>query len=534
MAKRLTERKKNWIERTVDNDRSYKTIVYNRAFTSIFFVLLQLAILVAFLGLGEYGLVWQLFVGILSVAVVIYLAGRQGRHPTRMLWIILILVVPFVGLPLYLMYGDGKPAALMRRKYNQAQKKLGAPASAKGAAEPGRAGGITNALEKMGYPTYFDGEVTYYATGKEFFEAMKESLRRAKKYILMEYFIVAGGKMWSDILKLLLQKADEGVKIKIIYDDFGSILCLPPYYWSYLESLHKNIKCLTFNKVYPIFSARYNHRDHRKIFVVDGKEAFTGGVNIADEYIDEKKRFGYWKDTGIRVRGLAVESFTRTFLEIWLAFKEPKLDFAPYLQQQLKEEEESESKGLEEQDSNGKATVILPCADSPLDKLLVSETMYTEMINRATEYLYITTPYLVLDEQIRDSLCLAAMRGVDVRIVTPGIPDKKAVYRLTRANYKELLMSGVKIYEYTPGFMHAKMTLSDGYAVVGTTNYDYRSLYLHFENMVYFKDEQAIKEITKDFKEIFLVSKERKLSDVKRSVIGKIVDTILRLFEPLL
>ncbi len=518
MAKKLTERKKKWIEKTVDNDRRYKAIVYNRAIACIFFVLLQLAVTIALLLLTEFGWIWQLVVGIICVLAVIYLAGKEQRRPTRTLWIILLLAAPFVGVPLYLLYGDGKPAALMQRRYKQGQQAL-AGYTSPFIAETGRAGAMSKLLHKMGYPSFADGEITYYPTGRQLFAAMKESLERAEKFVLMEYFILAGGKMWNELLKLLLQKAEAGVSIKIIYDDFGSLFALPPRYARYLESLHKNIECLAFNKVYPIFTARYNHRDHRKIFIVDGKEGFTGGVNIADEYIDEKKRFGYWKDTGIKVRGGAVQSLTKTFLETWLAFKDSKLDVASYLQIQPTEES---------------GVLIAPCADSPLDGVQVCEAVYLEMIQRAEEYLYIATPYLVLDELLRSALCAAAVRGVDVRIITPGIPDKKAVYRLTRANYEGLLRSGVKIYEYTPGFLHAKMTLSDGYAVVGTTNYDYRSLYLHFENMVYFRDAKAVDDVKEDFEQMFLTSKERTLSNTKRNVFGKIFDTILRIFEPLL
>jgi len=517
MAKGLTERKKKWIEKTVDNDRRYKAIVYNRAFACIFFVLLQLAIFVTLLLLTDYGWIWQLVVGIVSVISVIYLEGREDRSPTKTLWIILLLIVPFVGLPLYLIYGDGKAVALMKRRYKHAGNKV--PALPSGVAEEGRAGGVSRLLEKFGYPTYADGDVTYYPTGKECFEAMKESLRRAEKYVLIEYFILSGGKMWNELLKLLLEKAEAGVQVKIIYDDFGSIFCLPPHYARYLESLHKNVRCLAFNKVYPIFTARYNHRDHRKIFIVDGKEAFTGGLNIADEYIDEKKRFGYWKDTGIKITGSAVASMARTFFETWVAFKEPTLEVAPY---------------LAAEPSKGGNALIASCADSPLDRLQVCERVYLEIINRARDYLYITTPYLVLDDLLREALVLAALRGVDVRIVTPGIPDKKAVYRLTRAHAEGLMKAGVRVYEYTPGFMHAKMTLSDGYAVVGSTNYDYRSLYLHFENMVYFRDEKATAAVAEDFEQLFLVSKECTPATMKRSFFGRLVDTVLRIFEPLL
>ncbi|MBQ2740601.1 MAG: cardiolipin synthase [Clostridia bacterium] len=387
------------------------------------------------------------------------------------------------------------------------------------AAEERGADGMSALLERLGYPTYDDGDVSYYPTGKELFAAMLDALRRAEKFVLMEYFILAGGTMWRELLKLLLEKAEEGVQIKIIYDDFGSMFSLPPHYARYLEGLHENIRCLAFNKVYPIFSPSYNHRDHRKILIVDGKVGFTGGMNIADEYIDEKKRFGYWKDTGIRVRGEGVRSMTKAFLETWVALKEPQLDVSTYLQSP----------------AYGKTgACIIPCADSPLDEVRTCEAVYLEMIHRAKEYLYITTPYLVLDEALRAALCLAAMRGVDVRILTPGIPDKKTVYRLTRANYGVLLRSGVRIYEYTPGFLHAKMTLSDGAAVVGTTNYDYRSLYLHFENMVYFRDESCIAAIREDFEQMFLVSKERTEADTKRRFLGKAFDTVLRIFEPLL
>ena len=555
MAKRLTQRKRKWIERTVDNDRSYRVLVYNRAFTCIALLFLQMMVMVAWLLFTEFGWVWNVVIGVLSVVYVLYLAGRERRLPTRTLWIILLLLVPFAGLPLYLIYGDGKPTAKMWKRYKKAGERIDAAKQAvfqqgeteasgierdisqvgsiqqevsqrsaiqqddsSSIIEQGRAGAVSTLLNKMGYETYADGTVAYYPTGEQLFEAMKESVSKAEKFILIETFILSGGKMWGELLTLLLQKAEEGVQVKIIYDDFGSVWSLPPYYWAYVESLHKNVKCMAFNKVYPIFSARYNHRDHRKIFVVDGKVGFTGGVNIADEYIGAKERFGYWKDTGIKIEGRAVQTLTRTFLETWVAFKEPKLDLAPYMQCE----------------SGGGNAVVAACADSPLDEIHVSESVFLEMINRAEKTLYITTPYLILDELLRDSLALAAARGVDVRIVTPAIPDKKAVFRLTRANYEVLLKAGVRIYEYTPGFMHAKMTLSDGYAIVGSTNYDYRSLYLHFENMVYFKDEAAVSAIEKDFEEIFFSSKERTLQDGKQGFFGKLIDTFLRIFEPLL
>ncbi len=562
MRKKLTERKKKWIERTVDNDRSYKAIVYNRAFVCIFCVLTQLAFLVALLLLSDYGVLWQLVVGVVSVLSVIYLEGRQNRYPTRTLWIILLLVAPFVGLPLYLLYGDGKSAALLKRRFDQAAKKL--PRLPQGVPQQGRVGGVSRILEKLGYPTYEDGDVTYYSTGEEFFEAAKESIRSAKKFVFLEYFILSGGKLWSEILKLLLQKAEEGVQIKIIYDDFGSIVCLPPRYAGYLESLHQNIECLAFNKVYPIFTARYNHRDHKKILVVDGKVGFTGGANVADEYINAKKRFGYWKDTGVKITGSAVQTLTKTFLETWLACKDAKLDVAPYFEISPKsansekdkkekaddriDAEKNSADGAKfteaekdtaetvkaEKDRTETVKAIAAYADTPLDNVNLSESVYMEMIHRATDTLYITTPYLVLDDHLRMALATAAARGVDVRIITPGIPDKKAVYRLTRANYYGLLRAGVRIYEYTPGFIHSKMTYSDGAVAIGTANYDYRSLYLHFENMVYFRGGRATDDVKTDFEMLFTVSRERTLANFKRGFFGRTFDTVLRIFEPLL
>lgn len=514
--KRLTKGKIKWIERTVETDRSYKAIVYNRAIASILLLLINLALTVALLMVSDFVWAWHWVAAALAVLAVLYLTGREQRRPTRTLWIILLLTVPLVGLSLYLLYGDGKTNVRMMGKLKRARKKL---TDAQPAIQEREQGEMETLLSSYGYNAYTDGDVTFYPTGKELFAAMKEALQGAKEYILMEFFILSGGKMWKELLTILLRKAEEGVKIKLIYDDFGSIFSLPPRYANYLESLHPNIECLAFNKVYPIFSASYNHRDHRKILVVDGRAAFTGGVNIADEYIDEKKRFGYWKDTGVRICGGGALGLARIFLEMWIAFKDPELDPAPYLSGKIAQKT---------------GEIAIPFADDPLSDARVSESVFLQMISSAKERLYITTPYLVLDETLRAALCLAAMRGVDVRIITPGIPDKKLVYRLTRANYDALLKAGVRIYEYTPGFLHAKQTLSDGSAAVGTTNYDYRSLYLHFENMLYFQGGGAVQEVERDFQELFLISKERTLADTKRNFFGRAFDTLLRIFEPLL
>lgn len=535
MKKKLNARKRQWIERTVANDRSYKLFLYNRFFTFLLAALLQLAAFafLAFLFIyhSRYALILQMIMFALQVVFLLYILNRYPRPSAKMGWILLIVMVPFFGVPWYLLNGMVQPTRKMRKKLRAAKKqnkekilsfygkKYHAPTV------ENRADAVTKYLaEQADYPVFYDGEVTYYKAGEEMFPDMLEELKKAEKFILLEYFIIAHGKMWSEIRKILLEKAALGVQVRIIYDDFGCIKTLPPRYERYLEFLSENIKCVTFNNVIPVFALRMNNRDHRKILVIDGKVAFTGGANIADEYINEKRRFGYWKDTGVRVKGDAVSSFSIMFMKMWNAFAKEKEDITDYL--------------LPWSGKNTASSTLLriqPYDNSPLSETNNAEAVYADMINRAQKYVWIFTPYLVLDEYMRVALCLAAMRGVDVRIVTPAIPDKKIVYRLTRANYDVLMQAGVKIYEYTPGFIHAKNMLCDGEsAVVGTINMDYRSLYHHFENAVYFSGCEAVKDVERDYEEVFAVSRRLTEKDARKTLFGKLLDAILRVFETLL
>ncbi len=533
--KELSERKKKWIERTAENDRSYKLFLYNRFFIFLLLVLLQIVISIKWAYAVVYanstiGFALQMALGIASWIFVLYLINKNERPSEKLNWILLILILPIVGVPGYLLYGEGRQTRRMSKKIFRAQK-----VDERQRAEiygnlpvfepQNRADSICKFLATQAeYPVFTDGSVTYYKSGEEMFPDMLEELKKAEKFILLEYFIIGAGKMWSSILKILLEKAEQGVQIRIIYDDFGCMMTLPPKYNYYLESLHKNIKCESFNHIIPVFSVRMNNRDHRKILVVDGKVAFTGGINLADEYIAEKQRFGYWKDTGVKITGNAVGSFTVMFFYIWNAFRKDSENLGEYLLplQGMPNEAQTNFR-------------VQPYDDSPLDKLSVGAAVYMDMIARAQKYLYIFTPYLVLDDSLRMALCQAAMRGVDVRIVTPGIPDKKMVFRLTRANYGILMNAGVRIYEYTPGFIHAKsMVCDDESAVVGTINLDYRSLYLHFENAVYFSNCDAVMQVKKDCEEVFIVSKECTKENTKRGLVGRLVDSVLRLFETLL
>ena len=532
--KKLSSRKRKWIERTVSNDRSYKAVLYNRCFILLISATLQLLVFSTLIWAIAYrsviGIAVQVLAWVLSLIFAVHLLNKEGNPSMRISWIILILITPLFGVPMYLFNGRGRPARKLKKAI-QAEKERIENALGTQFSQADARGGVVcadrndalgNLIQRYGlYPTYAEGEVKYYPCGEKMFADMLEALQKAKRYILLEYFVIAHGKMWNEILKILLEKAMQGVQVRIVYDDFGCIVTLPRDYERYLEGLHENIKCVTFNRVMPLLSARVNHRDHRKILVVDGVVAFTGGINLADEYINEKKRFGHWKDAGVRITGTAVRSFVKMFFYLYNAVANVREDILAY----MPEDSEVLPSGT---------LRVQPYDDSPLDNLPIAEMVYEDIIDCAKDYVWICTPYLVLDDKMRDTLCRAGMRGVDVRIVTPAVPDKKTTYRLTRANYAILLESGVKIYEYTPGFIHAKTVIADDKrAVVGTVNFDYRSFYHHFENAVYFSGCDAVYDLKKDCEETFAVSRQRTKENYKRSAIGRGVDSVLRAFETL-
>lgn len=533
--RKLSEKKKKWIERTIANGRSYKAFLYNRFFIFLLSALLQLVVFTGLIISAVYNSAWtivlQILNAVLSIVFVLSILNGYDRPSSKIGWILLILIFPAFGVPMYLFNGRGRPARKMRERVERAAKEneeqIRAFYGEREIPEPkNRNDAVTRYLAaNTGNPVYYDGEVEYYKSGEEMFPQMLTALKGAEKFILLEYFIIAHGRMWKEILEILVEKACLGVKVRIIYDDFGCILTLPPRYEEYLSSLSENIRVLKFNDVVPFFAVRMNHRDHRKILVVDGKTAFTGGINLADEYIGEKQRFGHWKDTGVKVTGNAVQSFTNIFFRLWNAFSPHKEELQAFLLPYAFTENRAENTPLR----------IQPYDDSPLDNLSVGETVYVDIINRARDYVWIFTPYLVLDDYARAALCEAALRGVDVRIVTPGIPDKKLIYRLTRANYAILLKAGVKIYEYTPGFLHAKSIISDDEcAVVGTINFDYRSLYHHFENALYFAGCDAVYKLKQDYEETFALSRTCSGEFPKRTLFGRLLDSVLRVLETLM
>ena len=529
--KRLSARKKKWIERTVANNRGYKLFLYNRFFFFLFSLLAQLIgygiLIMSFAYDSRIGFAVQAVVGILELVFILQILNKNDRPSSKLSWLIMILTFPVFGVAAYLVAGSGRPTRKMQQRIERSKTEINKELETLGLATQTlstetRNDAISRYLSVCGgYPAFKNGKAVYYKIGEDAFAEMLAELKTAKKFILVEYFIIAHGKMWNEILKLLIEKAAQGVQVRIIYDDFGCMVTLPPRYDEYLESLHENIKCMTFNAVLPFFSFRINNRDHRKMLIIDGEVAFTGGLNIADEYINEKRRFGHWKDSALKVTGESVRSFTVMFFYMWNAFRKDKERLSDYIEKP--------------RNTDDTGVVIHPYDDSPLDKISIGESAYVELINRANRYIWIFTPYLILDDFLRASLCQASLRGVDVRIVTPSIPDKKTVYRLTRANYSVLINAGVKIYEYTPGFIHSKSMLCDGEsAIVGTINLDYRSLYHHFENAVYFTDPEAVQALKLDYEQTFSVSSLCTPENTKRGFFGKLFDAVLRVFETLL
>lgn len=367
------------------------------------------------------------------------------------------------------------------------------------------------------FPVYENTQVRYFSVGEYKFNAMIAELKKAEDFIFMEYFIIDEGYMWGSILKILAEKAEQGVDVRVMYDGMCEVKLLPHDYPERMAKL--GIKCKPFTPIMPFISTQYNYRDHRKILVIDGKTAFSGGINLADEYINRKKLYGHWKDTAIMLKGEAVQSFTLMFLQMWnIDEKEPQWE--RYLTSY-----KAETDGF-----------VMPYGDCPLDDDKVGEMVYMDILNRAGSYVYIMTPYLILDNELETAIKFAAQRGVDVRIILPGIPDKKAAHALAKSHYRALIKAGVKIYEYTPGFVHAKVFVSDDEkAVVGTINLDYRSLYHHFECAAYLYRTECISDISDDFENTLKQCREVTEETIKKEKLTtKILGGFMKLIAPLM
>lgn len=474
--------------------RGLLSLIFSRAFLVAILLLLQVLLQFSFLYWFKSFLPhYYVVVTIFTVSMIVYLINSQIDPSAKLTWLVIMMLLPFFGAALFAFTQSNLGHRVLKKRLEatindtkDALTKDEQTAEAFAAANPAAAS-LSKYVTRSGcFPVYQRTEVSYFSSGEAKFAALLAELEKAEHFIFLEYFIIDEGVMWGQILEILAKKAQAGVDVRLMYDGSCEFFTLPHNYPEKIREL--GIKCKVFAPLAPVLSTHYNYRDHRKILVIDGHTAFNGGVNLADEYINHIERFGHWKDTAVMLKGEAVTSFTLMFLQMWnVSEKNP--EFAEFLNYPPMAKEGS--KGF-----------VMPYGDCPLDKDKVGERVYMDILNRAQKYVHIMTPYLILDGELETALKFAAERGVEVSLILPGIADKNIAYALAKGEYKSLLESGIKIYEYTPGFVHAKVFVSDDReAVVGTINLDYRSLYHHFECATYMYDTECIAAIEQDFQE---------------------------------
>lgn len=526
---RNLKQKKNFILLLL---RKLLKLLFNRIFYVVFAMLIQLGwIFVMVLKIAAFSRYVDIFIGIVGVLIVLWIVNKEINPSYKLAWTMLILSLPILGVTLYFLFGKSRIASIMDRQFvkrieESSELMQDDPETVSGLWErdPSAAMQSHYISSASHFPVHQNTSAEYFQVGDDMFPVLVKELKQAKKYIFIEYFIINDGVMWQTILDILEQKAAEGVDVRLIYDGFGCLTTLPHKYYEELRK--KGIACQVFNPFRPILNIIQNNRDHRKLCIIDGWVGFTGGINLSDEYINQKERFGHWKDTAIMLKGEAVWNMTVMFLHMWAVIgrTEEKIDYEVYLPHRNHQEQFM---------GNG---FVQPFCDTPLDEEIVGENVYLNIINKARRYVYICTPYLIIDNEMMTALCLAAKNGVDVRIMTPGTPDKKLVFLLTQSYYRQLLENGVKIYEYQPGFLHAKtFVCDDEIAVVGTINLDYRSLYLHFEDGVWIYGNDVIWSMKEDFVQTLEDCHTVPLEFCKnRKIPVRIMQNVLRAFAPML
>lgn len=473
--------------------------------------------------LSPYAAYITLALSVAAVLLVLFIIIKRDETAYKILWLLVILTVPVAGVLLYLLFGNRRTARPLRKRLRRVQE-AGQPAPLPCGGTPfegeKRMEQTVRWLEhKTGYPLMRAEDVRYYPLGDAMYPDMLTDLRAAKKTIYLEYFIIEPGEMWQSIVDILAQKVREGLDVRVMYDDLGSI---STFNFSNALALEKlGIRCVTFNPLLAL-KGTANYRDHRKMLIVDDAVAYSGGVNLADRYINREHPYGHWKDTGFRLTGAPVRSFTHMFLTFWNAFSLQKEEPMP-MPPAAAAAEPAAQDGW-----------VLSYYDSPLNSEATSNRLYIDLLSQATDYAWFFTPYLMLGDDLLDAMLAAAQRGVDVRIIMPGIPDKKLIFRMSRSFYQVLLTGGVKIYEYTPGFVHAKsLVCDDRAATVGTVNLDYRSLFLHFENNSLFYRSSIVARVKEDFLATQSQCRAVEACDMKRYSRRWIVDGVLRIFAPL-
>lgn len=505
--------------------RRMRKFIVNRRSISITLLLIQFLFTLVFLyWLSHRQFILYYFLEIISLCVIIWLIRKNDNPAYKIPWIIVILLLPPFGVLFYIFWGNtpfnrARLVKIRPLEPGQLEQKKKPALRELCTRLPRQRRMATYLNQTAGMTVWKNTACEYFPLGEYQFESMLIALKKAERFIFMEYFIIDLGEMWDAILSILIQKVQSGVDVRIMYDDVGCISTLPAGYRKYLTSL--GIQVVAFNRFVPMMNTYLNYRNHRKVCIIDGNIGYMGGINLADEYINRRERFGHWKDTGCCLTGDGVANLTALFLQLWdFATNSPPTPLADYLPTISVE-------------SDG---YVQPFADSPLDTFNVGEATYMNIINNASRYVYITTPYLTLDNEMLTALCTAAQSGVDVRIVTPGIPDKKMVYMVTRSYYAQLIQSGVKIYEYTPGFIHAKMIVADNStAIVGTINVDFRSFYLHFECACAFYHSSVVDKVKEDI--LDCIRKSRQMDETFCKNISwptSISASILRILAPIL
>ena len=460
---------------------------------------------------------------LLGAVTVITIINKRGNPDHKIPWIVFILVFPIFGIAVYLLWGGGRVLPHIRKKMERCeshyQKYLYDDTDAKERLKyydlihSRQADYLTG---ESGFPLYDKAYTEYITPGEAFLPKLLEELEAAKKYIFIEFFIIAEGYMWDQIHNILKQKAKDGVEVKIIFDDFGSIKRQHKDFITKLRA--EGIAVSVFNPINPIMNIFMNNRNHRKIVVIDGVAAFTGGINIGDEYINKVERFGYWLDSAVLIKGSAVTAFLAMFCCMWEFITGQQIDMESHIFES----------GVQGDD------FVAPYCDSPLNDKNPAEGIYMQILNTAQKYVYIATPYLAIDNNMKSALCMAAKTGIDIRIVTPHIPDKWYVHPVTQYNYLELLEAGIRIFEYTPGFIHSKLFVSDDkVATVGSVNMDYRSFVFHFESGAWLCDNGTVLNIKDHFEQIFSSSQEIEIGKwKKRSISERMKQAVLHIFAP--
>lgn len=502
----------------------------SRIFVVAILILLQLIFVIgAFYSIANLRFI-NTALDILNILLVIYIINQQENPSFKLGWIILVLVIPLFGGLFYLMFGGRKVSRQLRRG-SLADKLTTKPLLHQDEQVMQSIEQQDEALAKQFryiwknayFPVYQNTEITYCNSGEVKFWHMLEELKKAQRYIFLEYFIIDNGIMWDSILEILVEKVKLGLDVRVMYDDAGCVTTLPANYRKILEKL--GIRCVVFNPLKARLAIQMNNRDHRKITIIDGKVGFVGGINLADEYINAYEKYGHWKDTAVMLRGEAVWSLTVMFLQFWnFLAKETNSDMEQF-RGQFTEQEKPVSNGF-----------IAPFSDSPTDDEEVGSTVHINMINQAKRYIYIHTPYLIIGYETQKALEIAAKNGVDVRITVPHVPDKKIVFMVTRANYETLLKAGVKIYEYTPGFLHSKsFVCDDDIGLCGTTNMDYRSYFLHFECGVLISKSTIIAQMKEDYMATLEECVEVKFEDCLHTpFVIRMFRAVLNLFAPMM